>query len=289
MTEATGCKWTNPKTILVATDLSDLGRTMPFAIDEAAATGARLVLVHAIPVAEAVNADVSGNPIYDPLGAAEVTSQQLAPWVELAGQRGVACESLVKEGSPADKVLEAAQKVHAGRIVVGTRSRGKLSKLLIGSVAERVVRYTRVPVVTIGPEAHWQTEPGERVVVHATQLLADAKAHAELAQCVAETLSARLVLLHVVDPNLSAAKEAEAKSALVKLAEGIAGVPVVPELVHGHAPEQILAVARERHAAMIVLGSTPRSSLAEITRDRTVYRVLAHAQVPVMTLQAPKS
>ena len=289
MSETGRCKWEHPEIILVATDLSDLARTMPIAIEEAAATGARMVVLHVIAVSEAVNADVSGNPIYDPLGAAEITEQQLAPWVELAGQRGVNCQTLIKEGNPADKVLEAAKNLHVNRIVVGTRARGKISKLLIGSVAEHVVRFTHVPVVTVGPEAHWRSEDTERVVLHATQLLPNAKAHAELAECVTQTLAARLVLLHVMNPNQTAVQEAAARETLKKLAEEITHVPVEIHLVHGYAPEQILAVEKEMKANLIVLGSTPRSSLAEITRDRTVYRVLAHAHCPVMTLHTTQS
>jgi nucleotide-binding universal stress UspA family protein len=295
MSEAAQNKWAHPAVILVATDLSDLDRTMPFAVEQAAATGAQVVVLHVISSGEAMNADVTGHPYYDPLGAAEVTAKVLAPWIELAGQRGVACEQSVIEGNPADVVLATARKIHADRIVVGTRSRGKISKLLIGSVAERVVRYTHVPVVTVGPEAHWETNARERVVLHATQLLPNAKAHAELAQHVAATLNARLVLLHVVEPgSLSGSlthneKEAAAEAELKKLAAEIPGIRVEALVAHGSVPEVILTAAKEQKANLVVLGSTPRPALAEITRDRTVYRVLAHAKCPVMTLHAPKS
>ena len=288
MSEQTRNKWAHPSVILVATDLSDMERTMPFAIEEAAATGARLEVLHVIAAGEAMNADATGHPYYDPVGAAEITAKELAPWVDLAGQRGVACQSVVREGNPAELVLEVARKVHASRIVVGTRSRGKISKLLIGSVAERVVRCTHVPVVTVGPEAHWAAHASGHVVLHASQLLPNAEMHAELAEHVAATLNARLVLLHVIELGAQKAgrTDSAAEAELKKLAEGVTSVGVETRIAHGAVPEAILTVARELHADLIVLGSTPRPPIAEITRDRTVYRVLAHAKCPVMTLHA---
>ena len=43
----------------------------------------------------------------------------------------------------------------------------------------------------------------------------------------------------------------------------------------------------ERHASLIVLGATHRSAFENLTRDRTIYRVLAHARCPVLTLREP--
>jgi nucleotide-binding universal stress UspA family protein len=56
-------------------------------------------------------------------------------------------------------------------------------------------------------------------------------------------------------------------------------------VVHGNPSIEILATASERDARLIVLAATHRSSLENLTRDRTVYRVLAHARCPVLTLR----
>ena len=58
-------------------------------------------------------------------------------------------------------------------------------------------------------------------------------------------------------------------------------------MVHGNPSIEILAEASERHANLIVLGATHRSAIENLTRDRTVYRVLAHARCPVLTLREP--
>jgi nucleotide-binding universal stress UspA family protein len=65
-------------------------------------------------------------------------------------------------------------------------------------------------------------------------------------------------------------------------------IPIEPLVVHGNPAIEILAEASARHAGLIVLGATQRNALQDLTRDRTIYKVLAHARCPVMTLREPK-
>jgi len=64
---------------------------------------------------------------------------------------------------------------------------------------------------------------------------------------------------------------------------------VEPVVVHGNPSIEILALAAERRASLIVLGATQRSAFESLTRDRTVCRVLAHARCPVLTLRETQS
>ena len=50
---------------------------------------------------------------------------------------------------------------------------------------------------------------------------------------------------------------------------------------------RFLPQASERQASLIILGATQRSALENLTRDRTVYQVLAHARCPVLTIREP--
>jgi len=56
---------------------------------------------------------------------------------------------LVREGDPAPEILRAAEELRAAMIVMGTHGRRGLSHLFLGSVAERVIRESRVPVLTL--------------------------------------------------------------------------------------------------------------------------------------------
>ena len=60
----------------------------------------------------------------------------------------VRCETLVTSGDPAERVLETARGLDADLIVMGTHGRKGLGHLVLGSVAERVVRESPVPVLT---------------------------------------------------------------------------------------------------------------------------------------------
>jgi nucleotide-binding universal stress UspA family protein len=75
------------------------------------------------------------------------------------------------------------------------------------------------------------------------------------------------------------------------LATEVAGkgsIAVHPHVVHGNPSIEILAEASGRRACLIVLGAAHRSAFENLTRDRTVYKVLAHARCPVMTLREPE-
>jgi len=60
---------------------------------------------------------------------------------------------------------------------------------------------------------------------------------------------------------------------------------VEPVVAHGNPSIEILALAAERCTNLIVLGATRRPAFENLTRDRTVHRVLAHARCPVLTLR----
>jgi nucleotide-binding universal stress UspA family protein len=71
---------------------------------------------------------------------------------ELESQaNGVRVESQVMEGDPVDMILRAAEETNSDVIVMGTHGRTALSRLLLGSVAEGVLRKAPCPVLTAKP------------------------------------------------------------------------------------------------------------------------------------------
>ncbi len=294
-------RWTHPATILVATDLSDLDHLMPFALEQAGETGARLILLHVLPASVAViTADASGMPYYNTANALETAEEMLRPWCEVAARRGIRCDELVREGHPTQQIAAAARQFQADRVLLGTRSRSKLGKLLLGSVAEQVLRSVYLPVITVGPEAHLPVAGGEeRVVLHATTLRETSRPSAALACQIAATRNAKLVLLHVLPPidvmqrkGMPTGMDSKAMVELRILAEQTGGSccsAVEPVIVHGSPFIEILALASARHAGLIVLGATQRLAFENLTRERTIYRVLSHARCPVLTLREPQA
>ena len=140
------------------------------------------------PAAAVITADAAGMPYYDTVGALEIAEQMLRPWCEARRRRGIRCDALVREGHPTQQIAAAVRQFQADRVLLGTRSRSKLGKLLLGSVAEQVLRSVYLPVITVGPEAHLPVDKGEeRVVLHATTLRETSRPSAALACQIAST------------------------------------------------------------------------------------------------------
>ena len=141
--------------ILVATDLSD--PSFP-AIDAGAelakGTGAELTLLHVVErVDEAFRARAWGGEIAWP-DPAPLTSDEVQRRVgdtlrALASNRGIAADVRVMEGSPAAAIVQAAEDLSAELIVVGCHGRTGLLRMLLGSVAERVVAAAPCSVLAV--------------------------------------------------------------------------------------------------------------------------------------------
>jgi nucleotide-binding universal stress UspA family protein len=217
----------------------------------------------------------------------------------MAQKHDLVCHALVREGNAANEITRAATQFNADRLLLGTRSRSRLGKLLLGSVAEQVLRSVSLPVITVGPEAHLPEafHGADRVVLHATTLRETSRPSAALACKIASNQKAKLVLIHVLPPidemerdglptgqDSAAMHELHILSAVTRTR---CCLSVEPRVVHGNPAIEILAASSEQNVSLIVLGATHRSALDNLTRDRTIYKVLAHARCPVLTLREP--
>jgi nucleotide-binding universal stress UspA family protein len=285
--------------ILVATNLSDLDHLMPLALQQAHQSEAHIILLHVLGSGAGMIADPAGLPYYDPSGAIDFALKTLEPWRVIARGQDLLCDAIVREGQPAQQIIAASRQFTADRLFLGTRSRSKVSKLLLGSVTEQVLRSVNLPVITVGPEAHLEEagSDSQRVVLHATTLRETSSPSAVLACEIAASQKAKLVLLHVLPPieemkreHLPTGLDSTSMRELRILAAEIGATArccaqVETRVAHGHPAIEILAASVDLGAALIVLGSTTRSIVHNLTHDRTVYRVLAHARCPVMTLR----
>jgi nucleotide-binding universal stress UspA family protein len=78
--------------------------------------------------------------------------KKMAAVVQEYFQKFPKLETRVDVGSPADKILELAQKEKIDLIIMGTHGRKGLERTLFGSVADKIVQAAPCPVVTIRPE-----------------------------------------------------------------------------------------------------------------------------------------
>ena len=166
----------------------------------------------------------------------------------------------MRPGLPADQILAFLREREVDRIVMGTHSPGPIGKLLVGSVAEAVLRSANVPVCIVGPEA-----VSGAYRKYATSNILCAVSLQEASHLVAG-FAAEADLLALVPSRL----------------RGKIAVQTV--LVPGDPTEELLYQCKAQMADLIVLGAHGASAFAAITRHGVVYKVLAHAHCPVITL-----
>jgi universal stress protein A len=140
------------KRIVCATDFSDTAEAAWELASELAQTHrAELVLVHVFIEL----------PVYPEVAVATIqqvweeqrqwAESQLAARIEAAVKRGLTARYLLRTGTGPEEIVLAATDEHADLIVVGTHGRTGIERLVIGSVAERVVRIAPCPVLTVKP------------------------------------------------------------------------------------------------------------------------------------------
>jgi nucleotide-binding universal stress UspA family protein len=142
------------KLILVPTDFSvGAEPALRWASTLAEAAGAEIVLLHVLDlVAPALvfTAPEMGVWIDEPM-IQEIRNQANASIAALAARLPRA-RTLIREGNPRSVILEVAKELGADLIVMGTHGRTGLAHVLLGSVAEHVVRYGQRPVLTVRQE-----------------------------------------------------------------------------------------------------------------------------------------
>ncbi len=134
------------ETVVVATDGSEsVERAVDVALDLAERFDAD---VHALSVIDVGEVDASPAQLQDELHTALETHAEgaLATVTERTGQP---VTTTVRQGRPASEICAYAREVGADLVVTGTRGRHGENRLLLGSVAERVVRSAPVPVLTV--------------------------------------------------------------------------------------------------------------------------------------------
>ena len=192
-------------------------------------------------------------------------------------------------------------------VVVGTHGRTGLGKLLLGSVAEDILRHAPCPVLTVGPKVSGRARlpafqnhgsdlaPVEleiRQILFATNFAGSAARAAQEAARLAEEFHSRLTLMHVMeDYSRLGSSPGPIEENLQKLRSMIprrSDLQYIPEtlLEFGHAPERILKAAEEREADMILLGARAYADIAATHLPwSAAHHVIAQAHCPVLTIR----
>lgn len=140
----------NAKKVVFPTDFSNTSKAaMEFAESLVRGQGGKLYIVHV----EEPPAAYGGGDLFYGLPSATLEDIKRLLLSVVPSDTSVAFEHHLVHGSPADAIANFAESVNADLIVLGTHGRTGVSRMLMGSVAEAVVRHAKCPVVTYKAKA----------------------------------------------------------------------------------------------------------------------------------------
>jgi len=294
--------------ILYPTDFSKCAsHALPYAISLAERYGADLHLLHATVLHEgdpgnAVHRLPNMEELYQLLE--QHAEAQMKSTLEDHGSKGFTVRhAQVRSISAPGAILDFAAQGDIDLIVMGTHGRRGLRRLLLGSVAEEVVRLAPCPVLTV-PEASDVTDAGQ---VRKILVPVDFSEHAQVALTYASELAsgygAELHLLHIVDevvypdfyPPVMAAGESitdelrdQSIDRMKSLVGDLSPAPGLEAEIHvraGRAAHAITDFAAELGADLLVIASHGLTGVSHMLLGSVTELVVRRAHCPVFTVK----
>lgn len=295
--------------ILLATDFSETaGLALERALDIAKRHESEIVLVHVmqpeLPIVAAPEMIVVP-PDYEK-HLREASTEGLTRAADRVREAGVRVREVLEQGKPARRITACADSVGADLIMIGTRGNTGFKGLLLGSVAEEVVRTARQPVLTVHPEDDRPIEPVRTLLFPTDFSPAAEHALGVATRLLAGSDWARILLVHTfqISPTVvplggfgngvmphfveDAQKLAERATAPAVESLRARGFEVEVLVERGDPAEVVTELAAAREVDVIVMGTRGHSKLRQILLGSTAERVVEHAPCPVMTVHAPK-
>jgi nucleotide-binding universal stress UspA family protein len=283
-----------PKRILAATDLSDLSI---WALRHAGAWaqrfGSQVVVLHVqepLPVSDELHSNDYVAQLID--SCREMAQAQLAQSVLLHLPDSVRTTQELRMGSPAEVIEACARSEGADLVVLGTHGRSGLSRLVMGSVAERTLHLARHPTLIVHPPsgpAQPET-PSVRHILCPINTSDVARFAFEHASAVAQQFGARLTALFVVEEQQADAeslRSAEERLRAWLCADAGADCDFQPVVRIGDAAAEVILLARQTAADLIVIGAQHRPLADTTVLGVTTERVTRHARCPVLVVPLP--
>jgi nucleotide-binding universal stress UspA family protein len=292
--------------VLVATDLSDSADDAIRAGHELAqGAGKKFVVCHIVheilrasPLfPHAVQADMEAVIHAESRAAAAVEDRVVA----LTGRASTDFEIRIESGAADSAILRVAEDVKATVVVTASRGLSGITRLLLGSVAERIVRYAHCSVLIARP--HKKTNK----ILVATDLSDLSLPAVSLAAEAAKRNSAELVVLYALDvfpspamgltvpfggvpivppPELIAQMRAGAHAALEALVARL-DVKAEPRVAEGDATAAIIRTAEQVEADLVVVATHGRTGLARVALGSVAEKVVRGARSSVLVARSP--
>ncbi len=291
-----------PTRILFATDGSeDSELAATTAVGLAKITGSELHVLHVgAAVPENFEAtDVEPGPTERE--ARRILDEQLKK-IENVG--GTVAQSHLRMGGVAEEVIELAEELSTGLIVLGSRGRGRIRRLVMGSVSDSVVRHAPCPVMV----TRWKPIVFPAKILVATDGSEEADLAAKTAADLATRTGSELHISHVgkllthggyagvevgsLPAGSQELLDREAKELMEAQLERMreAGASVTEaHLMSGRADEEIIFLAEQIGADLVVVGSRGLGGIRRALLGGVSDSVVRHAHCPVLVVRTEKS
>jgi nucleotide-binding universal stress UspA family protein len=225
----------------------------------------------------------------------ELAEEHMARFLLQNPLKAISHTVAIERGPLWDVLEDAIQEHDVDLIVLGTRGRRGLKKIVLGSAAEEIFRRALCPVITVGPEVTLEkaAEGGLRRIVYATDFSTGSLRALNYALGLAREYRSTLTLLHVL-PAMGGAGRPEmdqvAEDIRLRLQQLVSGTePTLAseaEVRFGAAADGILRVTEDTQADLIIMGIRhPAIAIAPAHLPwATAHQVVCQAQCPVMTV-----
>jgi nucleotide-binding universal stress UspA family protein len=270
------------KTIVVAADLSGQSEAaLEYARKLARGYGARIVLAHGIDPLDYAALDAIPGPVLKGL-----SEEARAALETLAGdllREGIPSHSEIRQGAVAQMLVDVARQYQAGLIVIGTKGVEGAGPVIVGAVAEQLVRRSPCPVLAVA--ADWNAGenrpvPGGPVLLAMERNEAMAAAVA-MARSLAETFHRTLLVLHARPSAAASAFLNPGATTLEELGVKPSGSFPVRCLVKDGNPADAIAEAIAQYHPCILVAGVKRASGTPGPHG-TAFALLARSRVPVL-------
>lgn len=293
--------------ILIATDFSECARrAVEYGVCVARAWAAHVDLLYVVEVLRGLEFDAS---FADPL--LEVRRKEAARLLDDQATRvkreGLDVDRHLREGIPSEQIVQAALEQQADLAVVGTHGRTGLDHIMLGSTAERVIKQSPCPVLTVRvARIHGQKDVDAPPCIQHLLVPVDFSSPSldalEYAIQVVDRFGARLTVLHVLEPiyydlelglgriEQEAQKRTHWEAQLDGLAQVVKerGLAAGSVVLGGIPSESIGTYARAQGCDLIVMGTHGRRGLSRLRYGSVAESVLRQAPCPVLTVRSPK-
>lgn len=221
-------------------------------------------------------------------------------WQQSISRRGIDSKIIIKVGNPIPKIMSIAEEEKVDMIVAGRKKRTTLDKVHVGSHTLDLVRRSSVPVliskymVLYEWEGELITKLNEHIFrkpLFATDWSKPSEKALKLVSSF-KGLTDKVMVTHIIgvkiSKNLDKSElrriERESKERLGNYCDRLkkAGVKAEPHLFSGRSSAEIIRVAREHNATMIVIGTTGKDRIRDFWLGSVSHRVAEMSELPVL-------